>query len=182
MLWDTSTPKVRQTAILVYPGAVESHSTEPWSCGTGIVLGDHLVQQLKLCISESFRVCFWWWETGAGASSAFPNLASTRVNTTWACFTNTVLHNICLMKGSCWICIFICQAIGLVQPPHFTKMRVIWPMLLASACCLLRGRHCKNRDRSQSLSDTASTALQSAKGIVLRSHQLSWVVNESLLL
>lgn len=93
-----------------------------------------------------------------------------------------LLRKICLMKGFCWICVFSFQAIDLAQPPRFTKMKGVWPALLTSACCLSRGRHCKKRDRSQPLSDTASTALQSAKGIVLRSHQLSRVVNESLLL
>lgn len=58
-------------AIVVPPGALESHITEPWSFRTGIRLGEHLVQQLKLCVLQSL---LWWWKMETEQAGSHPHL------------------------------------------------------------------------------------------------------------
>lgn len=103
-------------AIVVPPGALESHITEPWSFRTGIRLGEHLVQQLKLCVLQS---PLWWWKMGNGASwfptSPPPKLAPI--------LQTHPLCRICLMKGFCRICIFIFQAIDEFNPLILQKQK-----------------------------------------------------------
>ena len=79
-------------AILVYPGALEVLSQNPGGLklesSKNLKIGDHLVQHLKQSLSESVLVVG---GQEPEETCAFPNLASSRLNTSWACSTNTAL-------------------------------------------------------------------------------------------